>query len=68
MLKKREIKPHIIKRVGLSNVGQGQAYIENGKAVGSIVCVPWRRAPKHKKEEEIDEDDATTSSVRSWYN
>jgi len=43
LLKKRDIKPHVSKRVCLSDVAESQVYLELGKARGVIVCMPWRR-------------------------
>jgi len=43
LLKKREIKPHIAKRIALDDVGEAHLYLELGRARGSIVCLPWRK-------------------------
>ena len=43
MLKKRFIKPHIAKRVALTEVAEAQATLEEENARGEIVCLPWKR-------------------------
>ena len=43
LLKDRVIKPHISKRISLGDVPEAQADLENGKARGVVVCLPWRR-------------------------
>ena len=52
MLKKRQIKPHIVKRITLADVPDAHAFIEKGKARGTIVCMPWQKGRNlHDKEE-----------------
>jgi NADPH:quinone reductase-like Zn-dependent oxidoreductase len=43
LLRQRDIKPHIAKRVCLSEVAEAHVYLELGKSRGSIVCLPWKR-------------------------
>jgi NADPH:quinone reductase-like Zn-dependent oxidoreductase len=43
LLKKRFIKPHIAKRIALSEVAEAQASLEKENARGEIVCLPWKR-------------------------
>jgi D-arabinose 1-dehydrogenase-like Zn-dependent alcohol dehydrogenase len=43
LLRKRDIKPHVTKRVCLSEVAESHVYLELGKSRGVIVCMPWRR-------------------------
>lgn len=43
LLRQRDIKPHISKRVCLSEVADAHVYLELGKSRGAIVCMPWRR-------------------------
>lgn len=43
LLRKRDVKPHVSKRVSLGDVPEAQVYLELGKARGTIVCMPWRR-------------------------
>lgn len=43
LLRQRDIKPHIAKRVCLSEVGEAHVYLELGKSRGAIVCMPWKR-------------------------
>jgi NADPH:quinone reductase-like Zn-dependent oxidoreductase len=45
LLKRNEIKPTIAKRVALCQVGNAQTYLEKGKNLGSIVCMPWKKPP-----------------------
>jgi hypothetical protein len=64
MLKKREIKPHIAKRVGLSEVVDAHSYVEKGKARGEIVCLPWKRlGNKSEGREGPDNDDEDTRTL-----
>lgn len=46
LLKKRFIKPHIAKRVALSEVAEAQDSLEKETARGEIVCLPWKRLGK----------------------
>jgi hypothetical protein len=57
MLRKREIKPHIAKRVGLTEVVDAHTYLEKGKARGEIVCLPWKRVGAKTEGREGPEDD-----------
>jgi len=44
LLSKREIKPHIAKRIALADVQGAQTILEVGpQPRGIIVCLPWRR-------------------------
>lgn len=43
LLKRRFIKPHIAKRIGLSDVAEAHATLEQENARGEIVCLPWKR-------------------------
>lgn len=44
LLNKREIKPHIAKRIALADVQGAQTILEVGpQPRGIIVCLPWRR-------------------------
>lgn len=43
LLKKKFIKPHIAKRIGLSEVAEAQASLEEDMSRGEIVCLPWKR-------------------------
>lgn len=43
LLRQRDIKPHIAKRVSLSEVAEAHVYLELGKSRGAIVCMPWKR-------------------------
>ena len=43
LLQRRDIKPHIAKRVSLSEIAEAHVYLELGKARGAIVCLPWKR-------------------------
>ena len=43
LLRQRDIKPHIAKRVCLSEVAEAHVYLELGKSRGAIVCMPWKR-------------------------
>lgn len=57
LLRKREIKPHIAKRVALADVPEAQSYLEAGRARGAIVCFPWRRRKTNlEKEKEKSKD------------
>eukprot|EP00934_Nitzschia_sp_Nitz4_P003461 Nitzschia sp. Nitz4//scaffold52_size167869//56335//57796//NITZ4_002270-RA/size167869-snap-gene-0.223-mRNA-1//-1//CDS//3329554017//3451//frame0 len=46
LLKKRFIKPHIAKRIALSEVAGAHASLEKENARGEIVCLPWKRIGK----------------------
>jgi NADPH:quinone reductase-like Zn-dependent oxidoreductase len=46
LLKKKFIKPHICKRVALSEVAEAQDSLEKENARGDIVCLPWKRIGK----------------------
>ena len=46
LLKKRFIKPHIAKRVALSEVAEAQNSLEKETTRGEIVCLPWKRLGK----------------------
>jgi NADPH:quinone reductase-like Zn-dependent oxidoreductase len=41
-LKWNKLKPHIAKRISLSDVAVAQKKLENGEIRGVIVCFPWR--------------------------
>lgn len=42
LLKWNKLKPHIAKRVALTEVANAQAKLEQGDIRGTIVCFPWR--------------------------
>jgi NADPH:quinone reductase-like Zn-dependent oxidoreductase len=42
LLKWNKLKPHIAKRVALTEVAAAQAKLEQGDIRGTIVCFPWR--------------------------
>jgi NADPH:quinone reductase len=42
LLKWNKIKPHVAKRVALTEVGGAQKKLEQGDIRGTIVCFPWR--------------------------
>lgn len=44
LLKKRFIKPHIAKKVALSEVAEAHESLEKETFRGEIVCLPWKRA------------------------
>ena len=46
LLKKKFIKPHIAKKIALSEVADAQASLEQENARGEIVCLPWKRGTK----------------------
>jgi NADPH:quinone reductase-like Zn-dependent oxidoreductase len=46
LLKKKFIKPHIAKKIALSEVPEAQASLEQENARGEIVCLPWKRDTK----------------------
>lgn len=46
LLKKRFIKPHIAKRIALSEVADAHNSLEKETARGEIVCLPWKRLTK----------------------
>ena len=48
LLKKRFIKPHIAKRVALSEVPSAHASLEQENVRGQIVCLPWKRTAMGK--------------------
>lgn len=43
LLKWNKVKPHIAKRVSLTEVAAAQAKLESGEIRGTIVCLPWRK-------------------------
>jgi NADPH:quinone reductase-like Zn-dependent oxidoreductase len=43
LLRQRDIKPHVGKRVSLAEVAEAHVYLELGKSRGAIVCMPWKR-------------------------
>jgi len=43
LLKKRFIKPHIAKRISLSEVVESHVDLENEAPRGQIICLPWKR-------------------------
>ena len=43
LLQKKFIKPHIAKRIALSEVPEAQASLEQENTRGEIVCLPWKR-------------------------
>jgi NADPH:quinone reductase-like Zn-dependent oxidoreductase len=52
MLKKRQIKTHVARRITLADVSDAHLFIEKGKARGTIVCMPWqRRRSLHEKDD-----------------
>lgn len=51
-LKKNQIRPISVKRIGLSDVADAQVFLEKGKARGPIVCIPWKRGPKNLHEDD----------------
>ena len=47
LLKWNKIKPHIARRVTLSEVVKAHVKLEGGKVRGILVCLPWKRvSPK----------------------
>jgi len=43
LLKWNKVKPHIAKRVALTEVAAAQTKLENGEIRGTIVCLPWKK-------------------------
>ncbi len=46
LLKKRFIKPHIAKKVALSEVAEAHESLEKETSRGEIICLPWKRSGK----------------------
>ena len=46
LLKKKFIKPHIAKRIALSDVAEAHSSLEKDSPRGEIVCLPWKRSGK----------------------
>lgn len=46
LLKKKFIKPHIAKRIALSEVAEAHYSLEKETTRGEIVCLPWKRLGK----------------------
>lgn len=59
---KREIRPLVAKRIALGHVGNAHKYLEQGKNLGSVVCMPWKRSPFHKTKNAPTEDEE-----ESWF-
>ena len=43
LLKWNKVKPHISKRVTLTEVAAVQAKLESGEIRGTVVCLPWKK-------------------------
>jgi len=43
LLKWNKVKPHISKRVTLTEVAAAQSKLENGEIRGTVVCLPWKK-------------------------
>lgn len=50
MARRREIKAHVAKRIALNDVAEAQMYLEDGKARGAMVCMPWRKRKTFKED------------------
>mmetsp|Transcript_27 Transcript_27/g.56 ORF Transcript_27/g.56 Transcript_27/m.56 type:complete len:455 (+) Transcript_27:182-1546(+) len=62
LLKRNEIKPNIAKRVALCQVGNAQTYLEKGKNLGSIVCMPWKKPPVAGAEGSLEKRESSNVS------
>ncbi|GKZ00225.1 hypothetical protein MPSEU_000975400 [Mayamaea pseudoterrestris] len=43
LMKWNKLRPHIAKRVGLSEVAFAHVKLETGEVRGNVVCLPWKR-------------------------
>ena len=50
LLQKKFIKPHIAKRIALSEVPEAQESLEQENTRGEIVCLPWKRDVTRKEQ------------------
>jgi hypothetical protein len=55
LLKENKLRPHIAKRVSLTDVAFSHSKLEAGAVRGNVVCMPWKKISKKNVIEANDE-------------
>lgn len=48
LLKWNKLRPHIAKRIALSDVPFAHSRLETGEVRGCVVCMPWKHVPSRR--------------------
>jgi len=56
LLKWNKLRPHLAKRVALSDVAYAHDKIETGEVRGCVVCLPWKRVGQRHITKDVDDE------------